>query len=646
MIPELAHFLCVTAFCCAVALTLTGSVGARRVQPKWVDIAKQLAIVQFLLLALSTGLLDWAFLSDDFSVKYVSDNSNEALPWYFKASALWGDHEGSFLLWTLVAAGWTAAVALYGRQLSIDMHGYVLGIMGFLNSLFLLFLLVASNPFERNFPLDAVAGRDMNAILQDIGHLIHPPFLYLGYVGFSVAFAFAIAALLTGRLDAAWARWSRPWTNVSWAFLTIGIALGSWWAYYELGWGGWWFWDPVENASFMPWLAATALIHSLSVTEKRGAFKSWTVLLAILTFTLCLIGAFLVRSGVLTSVHAFAIDPGRGMFLAAILVIVSVSAMILYSFRANTIRSQISYQGLSRELLLLSNNALLTIALAVIFLYTLYPLFYEWFTGGERVSIGPPYFNRFFVPIMVTLTAGLAIAPIVRWKRTKLARLKPASYMLLGSLALGLVIPLFYDGLLHLGASLCLGLAIWVIVTHVSELLKSRRRPQLGFLGMSVAHIGFAVTVIGITITSGFSITKDLRLAIGDSVEVNGRYYEFTHLERIEGPNYIADRGTFTVGDVVLYPERRQYRATSTITTEAAIRPGFTNDLFIALSEQLDGGYWAVRIQEKPLIRWIWLGALLIAIAGVVAVMDRRYRKLRIRDLSASRHLDLAPQGS
>ena len=639
MIPEIAHFLSVAAFSCAIGMAAVGFWGAWHHQTRWTELAKQLASVQFFVLLASTLLMILSFLNDDFTVKYIADNSNEALPWYYKASALWGDHEGSFLLWCLVVSGWTAAVSLKSQQLSLDMLGNVLGVLGTLNALFLLFLLSASNPFERTFPLDDIVGADMNAILQDVGHLIHPPFLYLGYVGFSVAFAFAVAALLTGRLDAAWARWSRPWTNTAWAFLTVGIALGSWWAYYELGWGGWWFWDPVENASFMPWIAGTALIHSLAVTEKRGAFKSWTVLLALTTFTLCLIGAFLVRSGVLTSVHAFAIDPERGLFLAVILVVVSVSALALYAVRANTLRSRISYEGLSRELLLLANNALLIIALAVIFLYTLYPLFYEWLSDGERVSIGPPYFNRFFVPLMILATVGLAIAPIVRWKRTRLFRLKPAAYTLGGAAVIGILIPLFYDGTLHLGASLCLAIAIWVVANHLSDLYRRRGSWQLGYLGMVVAHVGFACIVIGISVTSVFSIVKDVRMTVGDSVAINDRNYQFTHIERVRGPNYLADRATFRVGDITLYPERREYLARSTVTTEAAIRPGFSRDLFVALSEPLEDGFWAVRVQEKPLIRWIWFGAILIAIGGIVAVMDSRYRRLRSRDVVAAQAL-------
>lgn len=632
MIPELAHFLCVMAFTSAAALGVAGFLGANRRQPTWVKAAKQIAIVQFLLLLGSFVLLDIAFLRDDFTVQYVADNSNVLLPWYYKASAMWGDHEGSFLLWTLVMAGWTAAVALRSETLSIDMRGYVLSVLGLINVAFLLFLLSASNPFLRAFPLEVTTGADMNAILQDFGHLVHPPFLYLGYVGFSVAFAFAVAALLTGRIDSAWARWSRPWTNTAWALLTVGIALGSWWAYYELGWGGWWFWDPVENASFMPWLAGTALIHSLAVTEKRGAFKSWTVLLALLTFTLCLVGAFLVRSGVLTSVHAFAIDPERGMFLAAIVALVACFSLSLYAFRAGRIRSRISYHGISRELLLLANNVLLTLALAVIFLYTLYPLFYEWFTDGGRVSLGPPYFNRAFVPLMMILAACLALVPIARWKRTPLQLFRPSLYMLGGAFALGLVVPLVYSGALHLGVSVCVAAALWILSTHLADLYRSRRSLTLSFVGMSVAHMGFAITVIGVAITSGFSVSKDLRLTVGDEVSVGERTYVFEDLRVVNGPNYVAHQAQFSVGDIRLLPERRQYTTRNTVTTEAAIRPGFTNDLLISLGEPVGDGAWAVRIQEKPLIRWIWLGAVLAAVAGLVAVLDVRYRRLRLRD--------------
>ena len=635
MIPELAHFLCVLAFTSALTLVVAGFVGARQRQPAWINAAKHLAIAQFVMLLGSFVLLDIAFLRDDFTVKYIADNSNELLPWYFKASAMWGDHEGSFLLWTLVMAGWTCAVALRGRLLSMDMHGYILGVMGFMNSLFLLFLLSASNPFLRAFPLDPMVGGDLNAILQDYGHLIHPPFLYLGYVGFSVVFAYAVAALLTGRIDAAWARWSRPWTNTAWALLTVGVALGSWWAYYELGWGGWWFWDPVENASFMPWLAGTALIHSLAVTEKRGAFKSWTVLLALVTFTLSLIGAFLVRSGVLTSVHAFAVDPERGMFLAGILGVVASLAFLLYAFRARTLRSQISYRGISREMLLLVNNVLLTLALSVIFLYTLYPLFYEWISGGERISIGPPYFNRAFVPLMTMLAACLALVPVARWKRTPLRLFKPSMIMLGAALVLGLLIPLMYAGTLHLGVSLCVALGLWIVSTHVAEIYRSRRSLTLSFMGMSIAHMGFAVTVIGIAITSGFSISQDLRLTVGEEIRVGDKTYLFEDLRMVDGPNYVAHQAVFSVGDVILRPERRQYTSRNTVTTEAAIRPGFTNDLFVSLGEPVGDGAWAVRIQQKPLIRWVWLGALMAAFAGVLAILDVRYRRLRARDLKA-----------
>lgn len=636
MIPELAHFLCVVALTSSVALTLTGMVAGRQRHAAWLEAAKNIAIVQFAVLLGSFILLDYSFLTDDFTVKYVADNSNELLPWYYKASAMWGDHEGSFLLWTLVMSSWTFAVALLNRQLSIDMHGYVLGVLGFINASFLLFLLIASNPFLRTFPLDPVVGADMNAILQDYGHLVHPPFLYFGYVGFSVAFAYAVAALLTGRLDAAWARWSRPWTNVAWSFLTIGIALGSWWAYYELGWGGWWFWDPVENASFMPWLAATALLHSLSVTEKRGAFKSWTVLLALVTFTLCLIGAFLVRSGVLTSVHAFAIDPDRGVFLAGIVLVVASSALLLYALRANTLKSQISYAGISRELLLLINNALLTLSLAVIFLYTLFPLFYEWYSGGERVSIGPPYFNRMFVPLMTVLIACLALAPISRWKRTPLSLFRNAFYILIGATLIGLALPFAYVGGIHLGVSLCVALALWVIGTHLADLYRRRQALTLGYWGMFVAHVGFSITFIGVTVTSGFSLSEEARMSVGDELTVGDRTYEFVNINTINGPNYIAEQAVFRVGSVTLKPERRQYTTRETITTEAAIRPGFTNDLFVSLGEPVGDGAWAVRIQEKPLIRWVWLGALLFAIAGVIAILDVRYRRLKVRDATAT----------
>ena len=631
MIPELAHFLTCIAFVCTVVLLGAGFYTGKTQQPAGVVVCRSLATIQLAALGVAFGLLMYSFYVDDFSVLYVSQNSTVELPWYYKLSATWGAHEGSFLLWTLITAGWTFAVAVKARSMSIDMSGYVLGVMGAVNTGFLAYLLSESNPFLRLVPSVADSGADLNVILQDIGLIIHPPMLSIGYVGFSVAFAFAIAALLTGRLDSAWARWSRPWTHAAWAFLTVGIALGSWWAYYELGWGGWWFWDPAENASFMPWLAGTALIHSLSVTEKRGAFRSWTVLLAIMTFSLSLVGGFLIRSGVLTSVHAFAIDPERGLFLLGIIMALVIPSLVLFGLRATTLKSRIQYQGVSRELLLLINNALLVFALVNVLVFTIYPLIHEWLSGGEMISIGPPYFNSVFVPVMLVLTACLAITPVVRWKRTPMKLLKNASFILIGALIAAVLIGFVMSDVFELGALLVAGLAMWVIGMHVAEVWRRKGRMTTSMSGMFTAHIGFAVAVIGIAITTGYTHSTEERMQQGDVTQLNGRDYELLQIDEITGPNYIGHRAIFKVGELIIEPERRQYLTRQTVTTEAGINAGFTRDLFIALGEPLPDGSWGVRIQEKPLIRWIWLGAFIMALGGIIAVLDRRFKRAQQR---------------
>ena len=633
MIPELAHLLTCTAFVCSVVLAGAGFYSGRTEQLVGLQVCRSVANIQFAALLVAFALLMYSFYRDDFSVLYVAQNSTVELPWYYKLSATWGAHEGSFLLWTLIAAGWTFAVAQKIRSMSTDMSGYVLGVMGVVNFLLLAYLLSASNPFDRIVPSVPDSGADLNVILQDIGLIVHPPLLSIGYVGFSVAFAFAIAALLTGKLDATWARWSRPWTHAAWAFLTVGIALGSWWAYYELGWGGWWFWDPAENASFMPWLAGTALIHSLSVTEKRGAFKSWTVLLAILTFSLSLTGGFLIRSGVLTSVHAFAIDPERGLFLLAILCIVAIPALVLFAARATTLKSRIQYEGISRELLLLTNNALLVFALTNVLIFTIYPLVHEWVTGGDLISVGPPYFNSVFVPIMIFLTACLAITPIVRWKKTPLKLLKGAGLLLGISLLLVMFVGVILSDRFEIGVLLVVSLAVWVIGVHLKELYRRRGSMNLGIAGMFTAHVGFAVAVIGVAVTTGYSHSTEVRMQVGETTVLNGRTYEFLEVQDIRGPNYEGQRAIFKVDDLVLQPERRQYLTRDVITTEAGIHAGIRRDLFIALGEPVAGGSWGVRIQEKPLIRWIWLGAFIMAFGGIVAILDARYRRLQKRYL-------------
>ena len=636
MIVELGHFATILALMAAVGLAAAGYASAAN--PAWRSAAATLAGGQLVLLVAGFGVLVHAFLVSDFSVAYVAENSNTRLPWYYRASAAWGAHEGSFLLWTTIMAAWTWAVSVGGGRLPAEIHGRVLGTMGVLNAGFLLFLLSTSTPFERLLPGAPAEGADLNPLLQDFGLIVHPPLLYTGYVGFAVAFSFAVAALLSGRLDAVWARWTRPWTNVAWAFLTVGIALGSWWAYYELGWGGWWFWDPVENASFMPWLAGTALVHSLAVTEKRGAFKSWTLFLAVAAFSLSLLGAFIVRSGVLTSVHAFAVDPERGLFLLALLVATVGGALTLYALRAPGLGSRAGYAGASRELLLLLNNVILVVALAVVMIGTLYPLAYEAATGGEKISIGPPYFNRVFVPMMFVLAAALAVAPVSRWRRTPARLFRGAALMLGAAAILGVALPLAFAGTFEPGAALAVALAAWIAGVHASDAWRRRSAWTRGYAGMVLAHLGFAVSLVGVAVTSTFSHAVDARMAVGDTVVLNDVTYRFADLRRVDGPNYVADRGEFvTDGGVALYPEKRLYDARAQVMTEAGIAAGFTRDLYVTLGEKLPDGSWAVRINDKPLVRWVWLGALMIALGGTLSITDARYRRLARRDAAAGR---------
>ncbi|MDG9757440.1 heme lyase CcmF/NrfE family subunit [Pseudomonas sediminis] len=645
MIPELGHLAMILALClCLVQATLP-LIGAWRGDHQWMSLAQPAAWGQFAFLLFSFICLTYAFMVDDFSVAYVANNSNSALPWYYKFSAVWGAHEGSLLLWALILAGWTFAVAIFSRHLPEEMLARVLAVMGMISVGFLLFLIVTSNPFERLLPNSPVDGRDLNPLLQDFGLIVHPPMLYMGYVGFSVAFAFAIAALLGGKLDAAWARWSRPWTIIAWAFLGIGIALGSWWAYYELGWGGWWFWDPVENASFMPWLVGTALIHSLAVTEKRGVFKSWTVLLAIAAFSLSLLGTFLVRSGVLTSVHAFATDPERGVFILAFLLVVVGGSLALFAVRAPVVKSQVGFGLWSRETLLLVNNIVLVVSAAMILLGTLYPLVLDALTGA-KLSVGPPYFNALFLPLMALLMAVISVGVLVRWKDTPLKWLgSMLAPVLVASVVLA-VIATFLHGDFHWAVlAVCL-LAFWVILAGVRDILDKTRHKGLikglpslsrSYWGMQMAHLGFAVCALGVVLTSLGSYERDLRMAPGDSVELAGYRFQFDGAVHHEGPNFISDKGTVRVFDgerqiKVLHPEKRLYTVQQATMTEAGIDAGFTRDLFVALGEPLEQGAWAVRIHIKPFVRWIWLGALLMGFGGFLAAADKRYRiKVRTR---------------
>ena len=629
MIVELGHFAAIFALVVALALAVVGELSAR--DGAWRSAVRALAAGQLACLAIAFAALLAAFVGNDFSVAYVVRNSNTALPWHYRLSAAWGAHEGSFLLWTLVLAGWTWAVSATGKRLPDDVHGRALGVLGLLNFAFLLFLLATSSPFERlvGAPAD---GADLNPLLQDRGLLVHPPVLYVGYVGFAVTFAFAVAGLLCRRLDPAWARWMRPWANVVWAFLTVGIALGSWWAYYELGWGGWWFWDPVENASFMPWLAGTALLHSLAVTEKRGAFRSWSVFLAIAAFSLALLGAFIVRSGVITSVHAFASDPERGLFILWILVLAVGGAFGLFALRAPAAVGRAAYAGVSREFLLLANNLVLVLALAVVLIYTLYPLVYEAVTGGDKMSVGPPYFNRAFVPLALILAGFLALVPVARWKHTPPALFKRAAWIGAGALALGVLLPLVVAGELALGAVAAVALGLWVAAAHGAVLWRQRGAWRRPLLGMALAHLGFAVSLVGVGVSSAFTVEQDVRLAVGDEVTVRGTTWRFAALRQVEGPNYLADQGEFTTDSGArLLAEKRRYDVGGQVMTEAGIAPGFWQDLFVALGEPLPDGAWGARISHKPLVRWIWLGALLAAFGGVLAATDRRYWRVAER---------------
>ncbi|MEQ9724914.1 heme lyase CcmF/NrfE family subunit [Pseudomonas sp. WHRI 8822A] len=648
MIPELGHLAMILALCLALVQSTLPLIGAWRGDRQWMSLAQPAAWGQFAFLAFAFACLTYSFMVDDFSVAYVAQNSNTALPWYYKFSAVWGAHEGSLLLWALILGGWTFAVAIFSRQLPEEMLARVLGVMGIISVGFLLFLIVTSNPFTRLLPNVPADGRDLNPLLQDFGLIIHPPMLYMGYVGFSVAFAFAIAALLGGKLDAAWARWSRPWTIVAWAFLGIGIALGSWWAYYELGWGGWWFWDPVENASFMPWLVGTALIHSLAVTEKRGVFKSWTVLLAIAAFSLSLLGTFLVRSGVLTSVHAFASDPERGVFILAFLLLVVGGSLTLFALRAPVVRSQVGFGLWSRETLLLANNLILVVAASMILLGTLYPLVLDALSGA-KLSVGPPYFNALFVPLMVLLMAVLAVGVLVRWKDTPLRwLLGMLAPVLVASVALALLASWAWGDFHWAVLGVCL-LAAWVTLAGLRDIQDKTRHKGLfkgmaslgrSYWGMQLAHLGLAVCALGVILTSLGSFERDLRMAPGEAVELGGYRFVFEGAAHHEGPNFISDRGTVRIFDgerqiAVLHPEKRLYTVQQSVMTEAGIDAGLTRDLFVALGEPLGQGAWAVRVHIKPFVRWIWLGALMMGFGGFLAAADKRYRmkvKTRVRD--------------
>ena len=644
MIPELGQFLLILALCMALILGTLPIIGAYRGLSGWVAVAKPVAYAQFVFMALSYGCLTYSCLTHDFSVKYIATNSNTSLPTLYLISGVWGAHEGSLLLWGLVLTIWTGLVAQFSKSIPAETLARVLGVMGLVSIGFILFLLFTSNPFERLFPAP-LEGRDLNPLLQDPGLAIHPPMLYMGYVGFSVAFAFAIAALLEGRLDSAWARWSRPWTNMAWMFLTLGIALGSWWAYYELGWGGWWFWDPVENASFMPWLVGTALIHSLAATEKRGVFKTWTVLLAIFAFSLSLLGTFLVRSGVLTSVHAFASDPARGLFILIFLAVVVGGSLLLYAVRAPTVKSSATFELVSRESFILLNNVLLVVTAASILLGTLYPLVID-ALGLGKISVGPPYFNAVFIPLMAPLAFVVGLGMLLRWKKDSIRQLALRvrwiiAICVIGGMLLPLLMP-FYSWAAVLGLTLALWTVAMTGFSFVDRLgakgFSWQRMLTIpaGFYGMTLAHLGIAVFVTGITLTSIYSVEKDVRMAPDETIDMSGYIFEFKGVTETTGPNYIAQQAFVTVSHegkevAKLEPQKRVYQVQTMPMTEAAIDAGLFRDLFVAIGEPLgDQGAWSLRIYYKAFIRWIWLGAVFMAAGGLCAAFDRRYRVVRI----------------
>ncbi len=644
MTAELGHF----ALWLAVGVTLVlGSlpmIGAQRGRADWMALARPASGWLFALILFSFGCLIASFVRHDFSVQNVASHSNSALPVFYRVAASWGSHEGSMLLWLLMQAGWAWAVACFSRHLPLPMVARILSVMGLLTLGFLLFVLFTSNPFDRLFPVP-VDGRDLNPQLQDPGMIIHPPMLYMGYVGFSVAFAFALAALIGGNLDAQWARWTRPWTTVAWLFLTIGIALGSWWAYYELGWGGWWFWDPVENASFMPWLVGTALIHSLAVTEKRGSFKSWTVLLAILTYSLSLLGTFLVRSGVLTSVHSFAADPRRGLFILVLLALAVGIALALYAWRAPQVGLGARFSALSRESLLLFNNVLLVVATAAVMLGTLYPLVLD-SLGLGKISVGPPYFDTIFVPLMAPLVFLMGVGPLARWKQAELPDLARRLRWAAAVAVVCALLTAWVGGQLGFVSVLGLLMAYWIVASVAADLWE-RVRPAGGLrasvlqrlrllpramVGMMVAHLGVAVFIFGVTMVRTHEIERDVKMSFGDTTTVAGFTFTFDGVRDRMGPNFSAARGHVIVtrdGVPVadLHPEKRIYLVQQMPMTEAAIDAGLTRDLYVSLGEPVDDGKaWIVRIYVKPFIQWIWAGCALMALGGGLAATDRRYR--------------------
>ncbi len=653
MIPEIGHFALILCLALSIIQGVIPLVGAARSNGAMMATARPAAAANALFGTIAFVCLAYCFYQSDFTVLNVANNSNSMLPWYYKVAATWGSHEGSILFWSVTLGWWGAAVAFAARRLPTDMVARVTGVLGLVNMGFVAFMLFTSNPFLRLFPAPA-EGADLNPLLQDPGMVFHPPLLYLGYVGFAVPFAFAIAALISGRLDAAWARWMRPWTTAAWILLTLGISLGSYWSYYELGWGGWWFWDPVENSSFMPWLTGTALIHSLAVTEKRGCFRIWTVLLAIITFSLSLLGTFLVRSGVLTSVHAFATDPERGIFILAFLVLVIGLSFLLFAWRAPTVGLGGNFSMISRESMLLVNNVLLVVAMGAVLLGTLYPLFLD-ALGAGKISVGPPYFDAVFGPLMLPMVFLMGVGPLARWKEADPKALaKRLAWCFALALVLGAAIPLLMGEWGHWCFAGCT-LAVFVMLSIVEDVRGNlRNAPEgMGFLGrlarqprafwgMSLAHAGVAVFIIGVALVKGYESERDVRMFEGDTVTVAGYTFTFNGVKSVRGPNYMADQGDFTLskdGREIdrLHPEKRKYFSSNSMPmTEAAIRHSVSGDVYVSLGVPSSDGGWVVRAYSKPFVTWIWFGTIFMALGGLIAASDRRYRRKSSKTASAA----------
>ncbi|WP_345855368.1 heme lyase CcmF/NrfE family subunit [Shewanella algae] len=656
MIPELGHFSLIIGMAFAVLLMTVPLIGVACKDQYLVRYAWPLSYGMFLFIFLSVIALGYSFATDDFSVAYVAHHSNSQLPIFFKIAAVWGGHEGSLLFWVFSLSVWAAAVAFFSKGLEEVFTARVLAVLAMITIGFTLFMLLTSSPFERLFPIPA-EGRDLNPMLQDVGLIFHPPMLYLGYVGFSVSFAFAIAALMSGRLDSAWARWSRPWTLAAWIFLTGGIALGSWWAYYELGWGGWWFWDPVENASFMPWLVGTALVHSLIVTEKRGAFRNWTVLLSIFAFSLSLLGTFIVRSGVLTSVHSFAADPSRGMFILLLLGLAIGGSLTLFAFRASEMSSPARFELKSKETMLLVCNVLLTVAAGTVLLGTLYPLLID-ALGMGKISVGPPYFNAVFVPIVLVLFGFMGIGPIIRWKKSKQGELKRQLLLpAIISAVLGVIAPFIAGGEFNIWVALGIGAAVWIVLATLRagyNVIKAKdgsvslARMGRSELGMIIAHLGIAVSVVGATMVSNYSIEKSVRMGPGVSHELAGYTFKYLETRNVVGPNYTAQQGQVEIlkdGEKIalLQPDRRQYNVRTMDMTEAGIDWGLFRDLYVTMGDPVSRTEFAVRLNYKPFVRWLWFGGIFMMVGGFFAASDKRYRaKARAEEAAAAKKAKLA----